>query len=226
MGLFSRKNQVSNLKRTGKRLLLVTGCMLSLFMVAPVMNNSLTGSMTAYAAEVQNGYTWYQSGDTWHIRDNLGNDLVNSWYQDIDGSWYLLDGTGNMMTGLIHDSITNKYYLTNGNHDGTFGRMIVQDGVYDGVSLRFNQQHDGTYGCIIDGLSNYLNLGKGTTEVSGIPNASAGGTTNSVPDGGSGGGATENNTNTEKSLDDIFDDSESGTSGTSTSGNQASFHGQ
>lgn len=220
MRLFSRKKRskssMGSLKRSGKRLLIMSGCMLSLFMLAPVSNNSL-GSMTAYAAEVQTGYTWYQSGDVWRIRNNSsGSDLVNSWYQDIDGSWYLLDGTGNMMTGLIHDSITNKYYLTNGNHDGTFGRMIVQDGVYDGVTLSFNQQHDGTYGCIIDGLSNYLNLGKGTTEVSGIPSASAGG------------GATENQTENQKSLDDIFDDVDlgTGTGGTSSGSGQLDIKGQ
>ena len=146
-------------------------------------------SMTAYAAEagpgvsttqqaVQQSDRWEGTGDTWRVRNANGNGyLINSWFQDLDGSWYMLGADGIMYSGLVTDQSTGKSYLLNTQHDGTFGRMLTTDGVYNvngvNVYLTFNQQHDGTYGAITSGLSEARNTGVRETSLAAIPTDSA-----------------------------------------------------
>lgn len=184
MGLFSRKK---SLKHSGKRLLVVSGCMLSLFMLAPVANNSVIdnvlGIETVYASE---GQSWKQESDgRWRVFDsNTGQYLTNQWYQDISGGghWYLLKSDGYMAEGLYKD-VDGSYYYLNSVHDGTYGRLMTT-GTYNNIYIETNQNHDGTWGRIIN------------TEVIGqLENSLNGTIDNSNPGGGSGGGATENQTN-------------------------------
>ena len=146
-------------------------------------------SMTAYAAEagpgaattqqaVQQSDRWEGSGDTWRVRNANGNGyLTNSWFQDLDGSWYMLGADGIMYSGLVTDQSTGKSYLLNTQHDGTFGRMLTTDGVYNvngvNVYLTFNQQHDGTFGAITSGLNEVRSSGVRETSLSAIPTDSA-----------------------------------------------------
>ena len=151
-------------------------------------------SMTAYAAEaagpgvsttqqaVQQSDRWEGSGDTWRVRNANGNGyLTNSWFQDLDGSWYMLGSDGIMYSGLVTDQSTGKSYLLNTQHDGTFGRMLTTDGVYNvngvNVYLTFNQQHDGTFGAITSGLNEVRSSGVRETSLSAIPTDSATGNT-------------------------------------------------
>lgn len=50
---------------------------------------SLAVSMVSLAATQTD--RWYSENGTWYLRteDRTGN-VVNSWFQDLDGSWYLL----------------------------------------------------------------------------------------------------------------------------------------
>ncbi len=150
-------------------------------------------TMTAYASEAAPGVTttqqsiqqsdrWEGTGDTWRVRNANGNGyLTNSWFQDLDGSWYMLGADGIMYSGLVTDQSTGKSYLLNTQHDGTFGRMLTADGVYNvngtNVYLTFNQQHDGTFGAIISGLNEARNTGVRETSLSAIPTDSATGNT-------------------------------------------------
>ena len=150
-------------------------------------------SMTAYAAEagpgaattqqaVQQSDRWEGSGDTWRVKASNGSGyLTNSWFQDLDGSWYMLGSDGIMYSGLVTDQSTGKSYLLNTQHDGTFGRMLTTDGVYNvngtNVYLTFNQQHDGTFGAIISGLNEARNTGVRETSLAAIPTDSATGNT-------------------------------------------------
>ena len=149
-------------------------------------------SMAAYAAEagpgaattqqaVQQSDRWEGSGDTWRVRNANGNGyLTNSWFQDLDGSWYMLGSDGIMYSGLVTDQSTGKSYLLNTQHDGTFGRMLTTDGVYNvngvNVYLTFNQNHDGTFGAITSGLNEARNTGVRETSLASIPTDSASGT--------------------------------------------------
>ena len=146
-------------------------------------------SMTAYASEAGPGVTttqqsiqqsdrWEGTGDTWRVRASNGSGyLTNSWFQDLDGSWYMLGADGIMYSGLVTDQSTGKSYLLNTQHDGTFGKMLTADGVYNvngvNVYLTFNQNHDGTFGAIISGLNEARNTGVRETSLAAIPTDSA-----------------------------------------------------
>ena len=147
-------------------------------------------SMTAYAAEaagpgvsttqqaVQQSDRWEGTGDTWRVRASNGSGyLTNSWFQDLDGSWYMLGADGIMYSGLVTDQSTGKSYLLNTQHDGTFGRMLTTDGVYNvngvNVYLTFNQNHDGTFGAITSGLNEVRSSGVRETSLASIPTDSA-----------------------------------------------------
>ena len=151
-------------------------------------------SMTAYASEaaapgvsttqqsIQQSDRWEGSGDIWRVRNANGNGyLTNSWFQDLDGSWYMLGADGIMYSGLVTDQSTGKSYLLNTQHDGTFGRMLTADGVYNvngvNVYLTFNQNHDGTFGAITSGLNEARNTGVRETSLAAIPTDSATGNT-------------------------------------------------
>ena len=146
-------------------------------------------SMTAYAAEagpgaattqqaVQQSDRWEGTGDTWRVKASNGSGyLTNSWFQDLDGSWYMLGSDGIMYSGLVTDQSTGKSYLLNTQHDGTFGRMLTADGVYNvngvNVYLTFNQNHDGTFGAITSGLNEVRSSGVRETSLAAIPTDSA-----------------------------------------------------
>lgn len=146
-------------------------------------------TMTAYASEagpgvsttqqsIQQSDRWEGSGDTWRVRASNGSGyLTNSWFQDLDGSWYMLGSDGIMYSGLVTDQSTGKSYLLNTQHDGTFGKMLTADGVYNvngvNVYLTFNQQHDGTFGAITSGLNEVRSSGVRETSLAAIPTDSA-----------------------------------------------------
>ena len=150
-------------------------------------------SMTAYASEagpgvsttqqsIQQSDRWEGTGDTWRVRNaNRNGYLINSWFQDLDGSWYMLGADGIMYSGLVTDQSTGKSYLLNTQHDGTFGRMLTTDGVYNvngvNVYLTFNQNHDGTFGAITSGLNEARSSGVRETSLAAIPTDSATGNT-------------------------------------------------
>ena len=140
-----------------------------------------TGAATTQQA-VQQSDRWEGSGDTWRVRASNGSGyLTNSWFQDLDGSWYMLGADGIMYSGLVTDQSTGKSYLLNTQHDGTFGRMLTTDGVYNvngvNVYLTFNQNHDGTFGAITSGLNEVRSSGVRETSLSAIPTDSATGNT-------------------------------------------------
>ena len=151
-------------------------------------------TMTAYASEaggpgvsttqqsIQQSDRWEGTGDTWRVRASNGSGyLTNSWFQDLDGSWYMLGADGIMYSGLVTDQSTGKSYLLNTQHDGTFGRMLTTDGVYNvngvNVYLTFNQNHDGTFGAITSGLNEVRSSGVRETSLAAIPTDSATGNT-------------------------------------------------
>ena len=177
---------LNNTLKQHHKTMVVAGCGLLLFGAIK------QPSMTAYAAEagpgaattqqaVQQSDRWEGSGDTWRVRNANGNGyLTNSWFQDLDGSWYMLGSDGIMYSGLVTDQSTGKSYLLNTQHDGTFGRMLTTDGVYNvngvNVYLTFNQNHDGTFGAITSGLNEVRSSGVRETSLASIPTDSASGT--------------------------------------------------
>ena len=139
-------------------------------------------SVSTTQQSIQQSDRWEGTGDIWRVRNANGNGyLTNSWFQDLDGSWYMLGADGIMYSGLVTDQSTGKSYLLNTQHDGTFGRMLTTDGVYNvngvNVYLTFNQQHDGTFGAITSGLNEVRSSGVRETSLAAIPTDSATGNT-------------------------------------------------
>ena len=147
-----------------KHILLSAGLLLGVMFTGPIMNDMAT--LTTYAAELTQSARWIGSGDRWQVSDNAGGFLKNQWFQDdVTGHWYLLgaeDGSV-MYAGLVTDQSTGKSYLLNTNHDGTYGRMLDVDGVYNingiDVYLTFDQTHNGTHGAILSGLDSVRSTG-------------------------------------------------------------------
>ena len=179
--------RTSKIFRRTRRLIVVASFGLLLF---GAINHP---TMTAYASEaaapgvsttqqsIQQSDRWEGTGDIWRVRNANGNGyLTNSWFQDLDGSWYMLGADGIMYSGLVTDQSTGKSYLLNTQHDGTFGKMLTTDGVYNvngvNVYLTFNQQHDGTFGAITSGLNEARSSGVRETSLASIPTDSASGT--------------------------------------------------
>ena len=157
---------------------------LFMFVIGLILGGAVQEScIVGYAAEtessiIQQSDRWEGSGDNWRVRNANGNGyLINSWFQDLDGSWYMLGSDGIMYSGLVTDQSTGKSYLLNTQHDGTFGRMLTADGVYNvngvNVYLTFNQQHDGTFGAITSGLNEVRSSGVRETSLAAIPTDSA-----------------------------------------------------
>lgn len=177
-------------------------------------------TMTAYASEagpgvsttqqsIQQSDRWEGSGDTWRVRNANGNGyLTNSWFQDLDGSWYMLGSDGIMYSGLVTDQSTGKSYLLNTQHDGTFGRMLTTDGVYNvngvNVYLTFNQNHDGTFGAITSGLNEVRSSGVRETSLAAIPTDSASGAQNGTSQ--QTGGQTSSNQQSQSSSNSSYED--------------------
>ena len=177
-------------------------------------------TMTAYAAEAGPGVTttqqsiqqsdrWEGTGDTWRVRASNGSGyLTNSWFQDLDGSWYMLGADGIMYSGLVTDQSTGKSYLLNTQHDGTFGRMLTTDGVYNvngvNVYLTFNQNHDGTFGAITSGLNEVRSSGVRETSLAAIPTDSASGAQNGTSQ--QTGGQTSSNQQSQSSSNSSYED--------------------
>lgn len=147
----------------------------SLMAIGLAIGMNLSLPLLSYANPTQSA-RWVGSGERWQVSDNQGGFIKDCWFQDdVTGHWYMLgaeDGSV-MYSGLVTDKSTGKSYLLNVNHDGTFGRMLTVDGVYNingkDVYITFNQEHDGTFGAITSGLSEVRNAGINERHLDRIP---------------------------------------------------------
>lgn len=114
--------------------------------------------------------------DRWQVSDNHGGYIKNCWFQDdVTGHWYMIgaeDGSV-MYSGLVTDQSTGKSYLLNVNHDGTYGRLLTVNGVYNvngkDVYMTFNQEHHGEFGAILSGLAEVRSTGVNERTLDRIP---------------------------------------------------------
>ena len=139
---------------------------------------SLSLPLLSYASQ---SARWVGSGDRWQVSDNQGGFIKDCWFQDdVTGHWYMLgaeDGSV-MYSGLVTDKSTGKSYLLNVNHDGTYGRMLTVNGLYNingvDVYMTFNQEHDGTFGAILSGLQEARGAGVNERQLDRIPTDNGG----------------------------------------------------
>ena len=126
--------------KTLKRIILTTGVMISLFGAPIVQNNPLMDYMnsmttiTAMAAEAYSDNWSIDSNGTWHYYMNDGSLCTSSWVHD-NGQWYLLDASGNMLTGIVKSNGGKYYLLDTVRGTGTYGKMLTNGSVYNGVTI-------------------------------------------------------------------------------------------
>lgn len=71
---------------------------------------------------------------TWYYRMNDGSLCTSSWVHD-RGQWYLLDASGNMLTGVVKSNGGKYYLLDTVRGTGTYGKMLTNGSVYNGVTI-------------------------------------------------------------------------------------------
>ena len=132
-----------------KRLVITTGALLLLAGSPIVQNNSLgeymntmTGTITAQAAELPYSANWETQADgSWKYK-LLSGGYASGWIQDeVDHNWYYMDSTNTMLSGLVKSN-DNQYYLLSQEHDGHFGRMLVNGMTYKGITIQAETSGD------------------------------------------------------------------------------------
>lgn len=126
-----------------KRLVITTGALLLLAGSPIVQNNSLgeymntmTGTITAQAAELPYSANWEtQSDGSWKYK-LLSGGYASGWIQDeVDHNWYYMDSTNTMLSGLVKSN-GNRVYLLSQDHDGHLGRMLENGQTYHGITIQ------------------------------------------------------------------------------------------
>lgn len=115
-----------------KHILLSTGLLLGVMFTGPVMNN-----ITAMAAEAYSDNWTNEKADlsgTWYYYMNDGSLCTSAWVHD-KGQWYLLDASGNMLTGVVKSNGGKYYLLDTVRGTGTYGKMLTNGSVYNGVTI-------------------------------------------------------------------------------------------
>lgn len=126
-----------------KRLVITTGALLLLAGAPIVQNNSLgeymntmTGTITAQAAELPYSANWETQADgSWKYKLTSGG-YASGWIQDeVDHNWYYMDSTNTMLSGLVKSN-GNRVYLLSQDHDGHLGRMLENGQTYHGITIQ------------------------------------------------------------------------------------------
>lgn len=132
-----------------KRLVITTGALLLLAGSPIVQNNSLgeymntmTGTITAQAAELPYSANWETQADgSWKYKLLSGGYAVG-WIQDeVDHNWYYIDASNTMLSGLVKSNNNHYYYLSE-EHDGHFGRMLTNGMTYKGITIQAETSGD------------------------------------------------------------------------------------
>lgn len=126
-----------------KRLVITTGALLLLAGSPIVQNNSLgeymntmTGTITAQAAELPYSANWETQADgSWKYKLTSGGYAVG-WIQDeVDHNWYYMNSSQVMLSGLVK-SDGGRVYLLSQDHDGHLGRMLENGQTYHGITIQ------------------------------------------------------------------------------------------
>ena len=98
-------------------------------------------SITALAAESYSDNWQMDSTGTWHYMMEDGTLAKDAWVHDC-GYWYLLDENGNMLTGLVKSNGGKYYLLDTIRGTGTYGKMLQNGGVYEGITISASTNAD------------------------------------------------------------------------------------
>ena len=94
-------------------------------------------AINVYAAEAYSSNWTNEKADlsgTWYYYMNDGSLCTSAWVHD-RGQWYLLDASGNMLTGVVKSNGGKYYLLDTVRGTGTYGKMLTNGSVYNGVTI-------------------------------------------------------------------------------------------
>ena len=122
-----------------KHILLSAGLLLGVMFTCPVMNNITAMAAEAYSDNWTNDKEDFSG--TWHYYMNDGLLCTSAWVHD-KGQWYLLDVNGDMLTGVVKSNGGKYYLLDTVRGSGTYGKMLVNGSVYNGVTISASTNAD------------------------------------------------------------------------------------
>ena len=146
-----RQNNMNSKRKHSKfkRLVITTGALL-LLAGSPIVPhnglgeymNTMTGTITAQAAELPYSANWETQADgSWKYKLSSGG-YASGWIQDeVDHNWYYMDSTNTMLSGLVKSNNNHYYYLSE-DHDGHFGRMLTNGMTYKGITIQADTSGD------------------------------------------------------------------------------------
>ena len=94
-------------------------------------------AINVYAAEAYSSNWTNEKADlsgTWYYYMNDGSLCTSAWVHD-NGQWYLLDTNGDMLTGVVKSNGGKYYLLDTVRGTGTYGKMLTNGSVYNGVTI-------------------------------------------------------------------------------------------
>lgn len=134
--MIKQTHRIRNLVVTTRVLLLLAGAPIIPANPLSQYMNTMTGSITAQAAELPYSSNWEtQADNSWRYRNTNGT-YASGWIQDeVDKNWYYMNASQVMLSGLVK-SDGGRYYLLSQDHDGHFGRMLENGQTYHGITIQ------------------------------------------------------------------------------------------
>jgi len=133
----------------------------------------LFAGLSSFAAEYSSA--WYQDSGNWRVKGPDGQPLKNCWfcddavYSNGKNIWYLLDANGDMVASPLVRDRNGSYYSLETEHNGHFGSLRFQNGIYEDIPMTFSADHDGTFGALIkESAIEMLKDTYGVRDISGI----------------------------------------------------------
>ena len=179
-----------------KQFIITTGALLLLISSPIVPHNISIGTITAQAAEqLPYSSNWETQADgSWKYKLSSGG-YASGWIQDeVDHNWYYMNSSQVMLSGLVK-SDGDRVYLLSQDHDGHFGRMLVNGMTYKGITIQADTSEAYKGALSQTTLSQLRSLGlyvENAPDVSGSGHTTDGQTTPA-------GGGNQTNTNSQSS---------------------------
>ena len=129
-------------------------------------------AINVYAAEAYSSNWVNEKEDlsgTWYYRMNDGSLCTSAWVHD-NGQWYLLDASGNMLTGVVKSNGGKCYLLDTVRGTGTYGKMLTNGSVYNGVTISASVNADDEGSLSADTIAQLRSVGVNVDNVPNVEN--------------------------------------------------------
>ena len=129
-------------------------------------------AINVYAAEAYSSNWTNEKADlsgTWYYYMNDGSLCTSAWVHD-NGQWYLLDASGNMLTGVVKSNGGKYYLLDTVRGTGTYGKMLTNGSVYNGVTISASVNADDEGSLSADTIAQLRSAGVNVDNVPNVEN--------------------------------------------------------